>query len=115
IVLDFKTRGYALKEDTARHYQGQLDVYEYLLQENGFETQPYAYLLFYVPEKINARGEFVFQTHLVKMAVDAGRAKALFRKAIAVLQGDCPTASGDCVFCEWAGRVRMHSRSSNPP
>ena len=26
IVLDYKTRGYALKDDTADHYQNQLDI-----------------------------------------------------------------------------------------
>ena len=27
IVLDYKTRGYPVKEDTADHYQNQLDIY----------------------------------------------------------------------------------------
>src|SRR3989338_5382367 len=27
IVLDYKTRGFPLKEDTAEHYQDQLDIY----------------------------------------------------------------------------------------
>src|SRR3989344_4880745 len=36
IVLDYKTRGYALKEDTADHYQNQLDVYNLLLRKNGY-------------------------------------------------------------------------------
>lgn len=27
IVLDYKTRGFPLKEDTAEHYQDQLDLY----------------------------------------------------------------------------------------
>ena len=33
IVLDYKTRGFALKEDTAHHYQDQLDVYNFLLRK----------------------------------------------------------------------------------
>ena len=32
IVLDYKTRGFPLKEDTAAHYQDQLDIYNYLLR-----------------------------------------------------------------------------------
>src|SRR3989344_9310257 len=31
IVLDYKTRGFPLKEDTAAHYQNQLDIYNFLL------------------------------------------------------------------------------------
>ncbi|MCX6750872.1 MAG: PD-(D/E)XK nuclease family protein, partial [Candidatus Pacearchaeota archaeon] len=35
IVLDYKTRGYPVKEDTAEHYQNQLDIYNFLLRKNG--------------------------------------------------------------------------------
>src|SRR3989344_4003512 len=47
IVLDYKTRGYALKEDTAEHYQNQLDIYNFLLRKEGYDTEDYALLLFY--------------------------------------------------------------------
>ena len=30
IVLDYKTRGFPLKEDTAEHYQNQMDIYNFL-------------------------------------------------------------------------------------
>ncbi len=32
IVLDYKTRGYPLKEDTHEHYQTQMDIYNFLLR-----------------------------------------------------------------------------------
>src|SRR3989344_3467021 len=47
VVLDYKTRGYATKEDTADHYQNQLDIYNFLLRKNCHETEDYAFLLFY--------------------------------------------------------------------
>ena len=31
VVLDYKTRGFPLKDDTAQHYQNQLDFYNFLL------------------------------------------------------------------------------------
>ena len=37
IVLDYKTRGYPLKEDTHEHYQAQMDIYNFLLRKNGYE------------------------------------------------------------------------------
>src|SRR3989338_1814191 len=49
VVLDYKTRGFPLKEDTANNYQDQLDIYNFLLRKNGYETEDYAYLLFYHP------------------------------------------------------------------
>lgn len=57
IVLDYKTRGYALKEDTADHYQNQLDLYNFLLKKNGYETEDYAFLLFYVPKEVLETGK----------------------------------------------------------
>ena len=57
IVLDYKTRGFALKEDTADHYQNQLDIYNFLLKKNGYQTEDYAFLLFYVPKEVKKTGE----------------------------------------------------------
>src|SRR3989338_8950191 len=60
IVLDYKTRGFPLKEDTHAHYQDQLDIYNLLLRKSDYETEDYAYLLFYNPDKVNENGDVVF-------------------------------------------------------
>jgi len=65
IVLDYKTRGYPLKEDTAGHYQLQLDVYNFLLRKNGYESEDYGFLLFYVPREVTETGEFLFDNNRV--------------------------------------------------
>lgn len=105
IVLDFKTRGFAPKEDTAHYYQDQLDLYNLLLRKNGYDTEDYAYLLFYVPEKINGGGDFIFDTTLVKMPVDVKHAEELFRKAVGVLKAEMPASGADCAFCRWKENV----------
>ena len=100
IVLDYKTRGFALKEDTHEHYQHQLDIYNFLLGKNGFDTENYGFLLFYMPEKVLQTGEFVFQTQLVKMEANPKHAERLFNDALKLLNGRCPRKR-----CEWcAGR-----------
>lgn len=96
IVLDYKTRGFPLKEDTHEHYQDQLDIYNYLLRENGYETEDYGFLLFYHPTEVLESGEVIFETNLVKMKIDVGNAKKIFIKAIGLLKGECPSKS-----CEW--------------
>ena len=101
VVLDYKTRGYALKEDTAHHYQDQLNIYNFLLRKNGYETEDYAYLLFYMPEKVLKTGEFVFDTKLVKMDIHVDNAEKLFDNAVKVLNGKEPKSSDNCKFCEW--------------
>ena len=104
IVLDYKTRGYPLKEDTAAHYQLQLDIYNFLLRKNSFSTEDYAFLLFYVPREVLATGEVMFDTELVKMKVDVSHGEKVWRGALKLLSGECPTLSKDNE-CEWCGKV----------
>ena len=99
IVLDFKTRGFPLKEDTHDYYQDQLDIYSYLLEKNGFETEDYAYLLFFHPECVNGDGSVKFISNLVKMKTNPSNAEKLFRDAVECLQGEMPSASDDCGHC----------------
>ena len=96
IVLDYKTRGFELKEDTHEHYQDQLNIYNFLLRMNDYETEDYAFLLFYVPKEVKETGEVIFDTTLKKMEIDVQKAGELFEDAIRLLNGDCPKKS-----CEW--------------
>lgn len=106
IVLDYKTRGYALKEDTADHYQDQIDIYTCLLRKNGYETEDYAYLLFYYPDKITSEGDVLFHTRLVKIDVDPQRAEDIFSRALAVLEGNIPPPAHKCAYCKWADSLK---------
>jgi len=101
IVLDYKTRGFPLKEDTAGYYKDQLDVYNFLLRKNGYETEDFAFLLFYIPKEVIETGEFVFDTELVKMKVDVKNAQKIINRALEILNGDCPEKN-DCEWCEGA-------------
>lgn len=96
IVLDYKTRGYALKEDTAEHYRLQQNVYNFLLRKNGYDTEDYFFLLFYVPKEVTPTGEVIFDTDLVKMKVNIKIAEKAWKKALKLLNGDCPAKC-----CEW--------------
>jgi hypothetical protein len=100
IVLDYKTRGYDLKEDTAEHYQLQLDIYNFLLRKEGYDTEDFSFLLFYVPKEVLETGEVIFDTTLVKMKVDVKKAEKVWKEAIKLLNGDCPKKT-----CEWCDKV----------
>ncbi len=101
VVLDYKTRGFPLKEDTAAHYQNQLDIYNFLLRKNGYKTLNYAYLLFYHPSNVETNGNVVFNTDLVKMKISVKNAESIFSNALEVLNSDIPEAKEECGFCEW--------------
>jgi len=103
IVLDYKTRGFPLKEDTAEHYRLQQNVYNFLLRKNGYETEDYFFLLFYIPKEVTPTGEVIFDTELVKMKVDVKMAEKAWKDALKLLNGDCPEASKNDKGkkCEW--------------
>ncbi len=75
VVLDYKTRGYAIKEDTASTYQIQLDAYNFLLRKNDYETAEYGFLLFYMPKEVTETGEVIFDTELIKVKTDPPNAE----------------------------------------
>lgn len=102
IVLEHVTRGFALKEDTLSHYQDKLNLYNFLLQKNGFPTENYAYLLFFYPKDVNWRGDVWFHKELHQAAVSAEDGERIFREGIKVLEGGIPESSGDCSFCRWS-------------
>jgi len=102
IVLDYKTRGYPVKEDTHVHYQLQMDVYNYLLRKNGYSTEDYAYLLFYYPKKVLSSGNVVFKKKLVKVEIDVKNAEKVFKEARRVLKmEEAPASSEECSFCKY--------------
>ena len=106
IVLDYKTRGYPLKEDTHKHYQTQMDLYNFLLRKNGHDTEDYTYLLFYYPKEVTKAGRVIFNTKLIKLKTSAERGRKVFKKAIELLgMKKAPKASEDCEYCKFAGRV----------
>jgi len=103
IVLDYKTRGYPLKEDTAEHYRFQQNTYNFLLRKNGYETEDFFFLLFYIPKEVMSTGEVIFDTTLVKMKVDVKMAERVWKKALKLLSVDCPKPSKNekGKVCEW--------------
>jgi len=105
IVLDFKTRGFPLHEDTHEHYQDQLDIYNFLLRKNGFETEDYSYLLFYHPKEVEEDGDVAFHTDLVELKVSIENAEKIFEYALRILKGDVPDHSDNCEFCEWVRNI----------
>jgi hypothetical protein len=98
VVLDYKTRGYGLKDDTHEHYQLQLDIYNLLLRKNGYETEDFAFLLFYVPKEVTETGEVIFDTTLKKMSISVKNAEDAWKKALALLNSECPEKG--CQWCE---------------
>ncbi len=101
VVLDYKTRGYPLKDDSHEYYIDQMNLYSYLLLKNGHSVQDYAYLLFYHPDKVNGDGSVIFKTDLIKIDTSIAHAENLLKRALDVLSGDMPEMK-ECEFCRFS-------------
>lgn len=100
IVVDLKSRGFSLKPETADSYQDQLNIYNFLLRKNGFNTENFAFLLFYVPQSVEESGKVIFSTTLVKRNISIKDAEQIFEKAVKLLNGKCPKKG-----CDWCSLI----------
>lgn len=102
VPLDYKTRGYAPKEDSSGFYQHQLDIYEWLLHENGYKTKGVGFLVYYHPVEVRRDGVVQFEVTPKRMETSIERARELFENAARLLQGDkAPAHHSQCGFCCW--------------
>lgn len=101
VVLDYKTKGFPIKDETesGNTYQNQLDIYNFLLRKNGYETEDFGFLLFYIPKEVLETGEVIFDTLLARRDTNTKNAEMLFESAIKLLNSECPQDG-----CEWCQR-----------
>ena len=103
IPFDFKTRGWAPKDDSHGHYHHQLCIYGMMLERKGRKVADHAYLLFYHPEKVNPDGSVLFNADLVRVEIDPKDAMDLIQDAVKCLRGDMPMAAEKCEYCQARG------------
>jgi len=102
IPVDYKTRGFALKEDSEKYYQNQLDCYTLLLEANGYKHLSFGYLIFYIPQEIKENGVVKFSIEPVKVKTNPKEAKRIFEEAVRILRGPVPKSHSQCKFCSWS-------------
>lgn len=115
VPVDYKTRGWAAKEDSHTYYQNQLNCYTFLLEKNGFKTKNFAYLLFYSPKEVlgdlaakpplgglAAKSVAVsFNVEPRRVETDPAEAYKVFKAALKTLRGSQPAVHSTCQFCSW--------------
>ena len=111
VPVDYKTRGWAAKEDSHTYYQKQLNCYTFLLEKNGHKTKNFAYLLFYSPNEVldldagrpsgRPASLVAFNVEPRKVEVNPEAAYKVFKSAVKTLRGPQPASHSDCKFCSW--------------
>jgi len=101
IPLDFKTRGFDLKEDSTSYYQNQLDCYALMLEKNSYKQPGYAYLVYYIPVAVREEGKVDFKVQVEKLSTHPEQAYKTFRAAIGLLKGEKPGCNDKCEWCKY--------------
>lgn len=103
VVLDYKTRGYPPKKENGApdYYARQVNLYNLILRENGYETADYGLILYFYPDGFKNGGEFVFETEVRKIDVDIEEAKKNVRDAVEILEDDLPEHDEECDYKDW--------------
>jgi hypothetical protein len=99
--FDYKTRGYALKEDSSSFYQNQLNCYSLMLDANGLKSAGFGYLCYYIPTDVSEDGQVKFEVTVKKMNVSSEDAKKVFESAQELINGPMPKSHGVCQYCSW--------------
>lgn len=104
VVLDYKTRGSEPKEESGvpEYYHRQVNLYNLILEENGYETADHGAILYFYPDRFTEHKGFDFHTELRKIKIDTISAKKLVRDAVEVAKGPAPEHDSSCEYCQWS-------------
>ncbi|MBD3245856.1 MAG: hypothetical protein GF333_02475 [Candidatus Omnitrophica bacterium] len=107
VPVDYKTRGFALRDNSASYYVFQMSCYRFLLEKNGYPARDHAILVFYIPARVGDGGNVEFHRRAVRVETQpVDVTNAVFEDALSVLSGEqAPAPSDSCTFCAWAAKV----------
>src|SRR3989344_3053429 len=104
IPLDYKSKG-DIREDSHIFHQNQLNIYTWLLDQNGYPTKDIGYLVFFAPLKINSDNTIKFNIAPKRIETSKDSGKELFYKAVNLLAGPMPEKHERCDYCRWVGDI----------
>ena len=100
LPLDYKSKG-EIREDSHVFHQRQLDIYTWLLDENGYPTKDVGYLVFFAPQEVRNDNTIKFDIIPRRIETSKENAKELFYKAVNLLNGPMPEKHENCDYCRW--------------
>lgn len=108
VVLDYKTKGREpqLSEGAPGYYRRQLNLYNLILEKNGYRTADFSILLYYYPRKFDERSMLDLGTHVEEVEKDLQSAEQLVRDAVSTLNQNIPEHSEDCEYKNWCPKIQ---------
>lgn len=106
-VVDYKSSG--SREITIYDdYRKQMEIYSYLLAQNGFKVQPHAYFVFYVVQKDGGgfKNSLPFKEELREIQVNPEWVDSMFERAVQTARGPVPPeCAPECKHCAFVGQA----------
>lgn len=100
IPTDFKSSGYAPKDDKQKYYILQLNAYALMFREHGYEPSDRALLLHYfVKDTRNPSLDVKFASHIDPVRIDLTAFEKKLEKMIELLNGHYPGDDLECDAC----------------
>lgn len=100
LPLDYKSKG-DIREDSHVFHQNQLNIYTWLLDENGYPAKDVGYLVFFAPLKVKSDNTIEFNIVPKRIDTSKDNAREFFYKAVSLLNGPMPEKHGHCDYCRW--------------
>mgnify|MGYP001615034827 FL=1 len=104
LPLDYKSKG-EIRDDSHIFHQNQLNIYTWLLDENGYPAKDVGYLVFFAPLEIQNNNLIRFDIIPKRIETSKDNARELFYKAVNLLAGPMPEKHENCDYCRWIGDV----------
>jgi CRISPR/Cas system-associated exonuclease Cas4 (RecB family) len=107
LPLDYKSKG-EIRDDSHIFHQNQLNIYTWLLDENGYPTKDVGYLVFFAPLEILNDNLIKFNIIPKRIETSKDSAKELFYKAVNLLAGPMPFKHENCDYCRWIDECSLY-------
>ena len=107
IVVDYKSTG-ANEYHIYDSYRRQMEIYQWLLKQNGYALSDRGYFLFAKVNKGNGfeGGRLSFDLTIEPLEGDSSWVEAALLRAKETLQGSIPESAEDCKFCLFVSNAR---------
>ena len=103
------------KWEYAKGYQRQLEMYQWLLEKNGFDVASEGYLVYYNGKKNESMFNqmLTFDLHLIKLECKNDWVEDAILRAISTLKGEMPRPAGSCDTCNYL-KKRWEASQKDP-
>lgn len=112
IPTDFKSSGYAPKDDKQKYYVSQLNAYALMFREHGHKPSDRAILLHYfVKDTDNPSLNVEFTSHIDPVKIDLDEFEKKLAEMVSLLNGPYPgddLECGACVYFDGRSKIKRY-------